>query len=159
MERLTHAAKGEEPSESATGSSRSRRSVVPGASRVCSICLCLVAMSGCKSPSAPVEVLSEPEPNGSHSVMPPPAKRSAGPQADTFTLTGTIVWKALEGGFFAIHSDDGKKYGPINLPDAMKQDGLRISVTVRPQKGAASFHMYGALVEIVHTDPGKAVTR
>ncbi|MCH8217790.1 MAG: hypothetical protein IH892_13580 [Planctomycetes bacterium] len=91
--------------------------------------------------------------------MPPPTKRSAGLQADTFTLTGTIVWKALEGGFFAIHSDDGKKYDPINLPDAMKQDGLRISVTVRPKKGAASFHMYGAIVELVDIGPIQGVTR
>ena len=116
-------------------------------------------MSGCTTPSAPAEVLPEPEPNGSDSVMPPPAKRSAGPQADTFTLTGTIVWKALEGGFFAIHSDDGKKYDPINLPDAMKKEGLRVSVTARLKKGAVSFHMYGSIIEIVDIGPVQGVTR
>ncbi len=159
MERLTHVAKGEESSEAATGSSRSWRSVVSRAGCVVSICLFLVAMSGCTTPSPPAEVLPEPEPNGSDSVMPPPAKRSAGPQADTFTLTGTIVWKALEGGFFAIHADDGKKYDPINLPDSMKKEGLRVSVTVRLKKGAMSFHMYGAIIEIVDIGPIQGVTR
>ena len=91
--------------------------------------------------------------------MPPPAKRSAGPKADTFTLTGTIVWKALEGGFFAIHSDDGKKYDPINLPDSLKKEGLRVSVTARRKKGVVSFHMYGSIIEIVDIGPIQGVTR
>ena len=92
-------------------------------------------------------------------MMPPPAKKSAGPRAGTFTLTGTIVWKALEGGFFAIHSDDGKKYDPINLPDSLKKEGLRIHATARLKKGAMSFHMYGAIVELVDIGPVQGVTR
>ncbi len=91
--------------------------------------------------------------------MPPPTKRSADGQAETFTLNGTVVWKAIEGGFFAIHADDGKKYDPINLPDSLKKEGLRVSVTARLKKDAVSFHMYGAIVEIVDTEPILGVTR
>lgn len=91
--------------------------------------------------------------------MPPPAQQPAGPQADTFALTGTVVWQTLEGGFFAIHTDDGKKYDPINLPNAMKQDGLRISVQARLKEGAVSFHMYGPIIEIVDTTSAEASTR
>lgn len=153
MEPLTHAAKRGESSESLPGWTRSWRSVVPHGSPVFSICLFLVAVSGCKSPSSPAGILPDPDPNASDPVMPPPAKMSADAQADTFTLTGTIVWKALEGGFFAIHADDGEKYDPINLPDSIKKDGLRVSATARLKKGAVSFHMYGSIVEIVDIGP------
>lgn len=34
---------------------------------------------------------------------------------DTFELHGTVVYKDIEGGFFAIDGDDGKTYDPINL--------------------------------------------
>ena len=91
--------------------------------------------------------------------MPPPAQQPVGPPADTFTLAGTVVWQTLEGGFFAIHTDDGKKYDPINLPEAMKQDGLRISVQARLKEGAVSFHMYGPIIEIVDTTSAEASDR
>jgi hypothetical protein len=38
---------------------------------------------------------------------------------DTVDLQGTVVKKDLEGGFFAIESDDGRVYDPINLPDRL----------------------------------------
>ena len=50
---------------------------------------------------------------------------------DTVDLQRTVVKKDLEGGFFAIESDDGRVYDPINLPDRFKKHGLRVNVTAK----------------------------
>ena len=61
-----------------------------------------------------------------------------------------MVYKNIEGGFFAIESDDGSKYDPINLPESFRRDGLEVKVSARFKKEAMSFHMYGAIIEVVN---------
>lgn len=68
---------------------------------------------------------------------------------ETFQIRGTVVYKNLEGGFFAIHGDDGSKYDAINLPESFRKDGLKVKVTAQLKKDAVSFHMYGKIIEIV----------
>ena len=70
-------------------------------------------------------------------------------RSDTFELRGTVVRNELEGGFFAIEGDDGRTYEPINLPEAFKQDGMRVNATVRIREDIGSIHMVGAIVEII----------
>jgi len=70
-------------------------------------------------------------------------------KADTIEIQGTVVYKDLEGGFFAIDADDGKTYDPVNLPASFKQNGLRVKATVRVKNNAAGIHMVGDIVEIV----------
>ena len=60
-----------------------------------------------------------------------------------------MVYKDLEGGFFAIVSDDNRKYNPINLPESFMQDGLKVKITARPRTDAMSIHMYGEIIEII----------
>jgi hypothetical protein len=63
-------------------------------------------------------------------------------------IEGTVVYKDLEGGFFALESDDGNKFNPVNLPEDFRKDGLKVNVSARPYEGM-SMHMYGTLIEIV----------
>lgn len=119
------------------------------------ILTCITALNGCKdSPDSTKDVpktepnVSEPnisEPNDSLSSDIP-----AIPSAGTFEITGTIVYKGLEGGFFAIDGDNGSKYDPISLPESFRKDGIKVKVTARVRKDAMSIHMYGPIIEIVN---------
>jgi len=64
-------------------------------------------------------------------------------------ISGTVVYKELEGGFFAIEGDGGKIYDPINLPDAFKKDGLKVNVNARLRNDMGSIRMVGDIIEII----------
>ena len=68
---------------------------------------------------------------------------------DTFNIQGTVVRMVIEGGFFAVKSDDGKTFEPINLPDSFKRDGMKVSVTARIRRDMGSIHMVGDIIEIL----------
>jgi hypothetical protein len=70
-------------------------------------------------------------------------------QADIVEIQGTVVYKELEGGFYAIEGDDGRIYDPINLPESFKTNGLRVRARVRYKNDAVGIHMAGDIVEIV----------
>jgi len=72
--------------------------------------------------------------------------------ADLFEIEGTVTYQSLEGGFYAIDGTDGRKYDPINLPEAFKQDGLKVKGVVRLKEDVVSFHMYGEFIEIVELE-------
>ena len=61
---------------------------------------------------------------------------------------GTIVYLDLEGGFYGITADDGTNYDPINLPDAFKTEGMRVTFIGFVRKDMASTHMWGQILEI-----------
>jgi hypothetical protein len=65
------------------------------------------------------------------------------------SFTGTVAYKSLERGFFALDADDGQKYMPINLAKDFAIDGLRVRVSARVRADMAGIHMYGTLIEIV----------
>jgi len=69
---------------------------------------------------------------------------------DDFIGTGTIVFLTFEGGFYGIKADDGKSYDPVNLPAEFRKEGLRVRFEAKELKNQASFHMWGAIIEIVH---------
>ncbi|MBM4154930.1 MAG: hypothetical protein FJ221_07850 [Lentisphaerae bacterium] len=64
------------------------------------------------------------------------------------TFAGTVSWKALETGFYAIDADDGQGYEPINLPAEYSVDGLRVQVSAILRNDMASINMYGIIIEI-----------
>ncbi len=74
---------------------------------------------------------------------------SAVPNQDIVVGVGTIVFISLEGGFYAILSDDGVTYDPRSLPDGFMIDGLRVRFTVRILPGAIGFHQVGPIVEVL----------
>ena len=48
-------------------------------------------------------------------------------------IKGVVVYQDLEGGFWGIKSDDGRRFVPVNpLPERMKKDGTPITATVTP---------------------------
>jgi hypothetical protein len=69
--------------------------------------------------------------------------------AATISITGTIQFFSLEGGFFAIRADDGKTYDPINLPAEYHKDGIRVRFKGRLRTDLVGVHMIGPIVEIV----------
>ena len=118
------------------------------------ILMCGVALVGCKGKSDSEKGIPKAEPNVSEpDIAEPnesPSSRSPTiPDCDTFEIQGTVVHKNIEGGFFAIDDDDGRKYNPINLSESFRRDGLKVKVTARLRVDAMSIHMYGAIIEVV----------
>ena len=67
----------------------------------------------------------------------------------TGVVTGTIRYIDLEGGFYGIETDDGQKLDPVNLPEELQKDGLRIEARVEELRDRVSIRMWGTLVRIV----------
>ncbi|MCH8217450.1 MAG: hypothetical protein IH892_11840 [Planctomycetes bacterium] len=116
---------------------------------------CVAALIGCRDDSDSAKDIQKTEPNVSESNAfeandSPSYEIPTIPPGDTFEIQGTVVYKNIEGGFFAIESDDGSKYDPINLPESFRRDGLKVKVSARFKKEAMSFHMYGAIIEVVN---------
>jgi hypothetical protein len=105
-----------------------------------------VTIIGCKDTSDTSTQIANTEPNETASAVSPTMPIAE----DTFEIMGTVTYKHIEGGFYAIDGDDGRKYDPINLPDSFRKDGLKVKVTARLKKDAMSFHMYGAIIEVVN---------
>jgi hypothetical protein len=62
---------------------------------------------------------------------------------NSFHLTGQdTLLHGLEGGFYGIIGDDGKKYQPTNLPRKLKKDGLAIKFDAK-RKDVISTHFNG----------------
>ena len=114
------------------------------------ILICVAALAGCSYITGSSNDIQRSEPNIPESDESPSPDRPPTVPADSFEIVGTVVHKAIEGGFYAIDGDNGRKYDPINLPESFKKDGLRVKVTARRRTDAMSFHMYGAIIEILN---------
>jgi hypothetical protein len=68
---------------------------------------------------------------------------------DVIRGTGTVRFMTLEGGFFAIHGDDGIVYDPMNLPAAFRRDGTRVRFEARIRRDLGGIHMVGPIVEVL----------
>jgi len=69
----------------------------------------------------------------------------------TIETTGTVVFVGLNGGFFGILGDDGKRYEPINLPSDCEVVGLRVWFKARILQ--RTIHMWGIPIEIIEIVP------
>ena len=122
------------------------------------ILICVVALVSCKDKTSSSDDIQNAEPNISEANEPqvaeanepPSSEITPPPPADSFEIVGTVVYKSIEGGFYAIDGDNGIKYDPINLTESFRKDGLRVKVTARPRTDAMSLHMYGAIIEVVN---------
>lgn len=63
--------------------------------------------------------------------------------------TGMIVRMDLEGGFYAIQSDDGTTYDPRSLLEEFQVDSLRVSFKLRIIPDAMGTHQVGPIVDVV----------
>jgi len=114
------------------------------------ILISVVALVSCKDKRSSSNDIQNAEPNISESNEPPSPESTLTPPADSFEIVGTVTYRNIEGGFYAIDGDNGSKYDPINLPESFRKDGLRVKVTARLRMDAMSLHMYGAIVEVVN---------
>ena len=71
------------------------------------------------------------------------------PEEGVIESTGTVEYIDLEGGFYGIVSEDGRRFDPTDLAEEFRQDGLRIRFRVRPREGLVGTHMWGTLVEVL----------
>lgn len=72
-----------------------------------------------------------------------------GPEkSQDITLTGTIIYNDLEGGFYGLNTDDGQQYLPLDLPDAYKKDGMRVRMTGVPDPDVMTIQMWGTPFKI-----------
>lgn len=65
------------------------------------------------------------------------------------SLSGTVRYIPLEGGFFGIIGDDGQRYDPLeSLPEGLRIDGKRVSFSAR-QRDICTIHMWGMVITII----------
>lgn len=63
-------------------------------------------------------------------------------------IKGTVSFQNLEMGFWGIIEDDGTKWMIVNMPEQLKKEGKKVSVTLRPIE-AMSFSMWGTPARII----------
>lgn len=68
--------------------------------------------------------------------------------ANSVNFKGTVNYITLEGGFWGIISEDGKKYDPINLEESFKIENMPVEVEARVIN-SPSVHMWGKVIEIL----------
>ncbi len=92
-----------------------------------------VAMSGgaCRSADQPSQDLSAPA----------PSERIEG--------FGVVTYVDLEGGFFGITMEDGRRLDPQQLEEPFRRDGLRVRVVAEPVRGVMTTRMWGVVVKLV----------
>ncbi len=65
------------------------------------------------------------------------------------TMTGTIIYVELEGGFFGIIADSGERYFPLNLDQQYKVKDLRVRIEGKIRRNVMTTTMWGTPFEIL----------
>ena len=60
----------------------------------------------------------------------------------------TVVYKTVENGFYALDADNGRRFQPLNLPQAMRVHGTRVKVAGVIKQDMATTANYGQTFEI-----------
>jgi hypothetical protein len=71
------------------------------------------------------------------------------PVTDEVMFTGTVRRVTIEGGFFGVVADDGRKFNATSLAKAYQSDGLRVTVRAKIRRDLKSFRMWGQIIEIL----------
>lgn len=83
-------------------------------------------------------------------AMPEPAPNATAPTR--ISTTGTVRFQELEGGFWGIIADDGRKFDPMGLDAKFQKDGLRVRFEATPDPDRMSTHMWGRIVRITRIE-------
>jgi len=67
---------------------------------------------------------------------------------ESTVLTGMIVYKELEGGFFAFIADNGDRFTLHGLSDAYKKNGLIVEITGNTKPDMMTITQFGTVFEI-----------
>jgi len=71
---------------------------------------------------------------------------------DEVTLTGSIVFKELEGGFYAFITESGDRYTLHNLEEQFQQNGLIAKVTGVPKPKMMTFTQFGTVLQVTNVE-------
>ncbi len=114
--------------------------------------LLLVACAGAPEPTTPesnTHESSTPEPSAAAPVENSPVTTETPPADDPLIrTTGKMVYLDLEGGFWGIEADDGRKFDPLELDEKFHKEGLRVVFEAVPNTDMMSTRMWGTLVEL-----------
>ncbi|WP_147291801.1 hypothetical protein [Alteromonas aestuariivivens] len=69
-------------------------------------------------------------------------------QTQAETLTGTIVYKTMEGGFYAFEAENGKHYTLQGLDNSYRRNGLKVMITGMALPDVMTFTQYGTVFKI-----------
>jgi hypothetical protein len=61
---------------------------------------------------------------------------------------GVVKKNPLEGGFWELHTEDGKKYQLSGGDDELRKEGARVEVHGKIDKGAMGIGMTGPVLEV-----------
>jgi hypothetical protein len=64
------------------------------------------------------------------------------------TFRGVVKKNPLEGGFWELHTDDGKKYQLQGGDDKLRKEGARVEVEGKVDKGAMGIGMTGPVLAV-----------
>ena len=106
--------------------------------KIISYVVAAIAISGCageKVTASPSQV----------SQNQPQAEKQA---EDMINVTGTIVFKGMEGGFYALDADDGRKFMPQGMNKALLKHGMKVQVTGIILKDMLTFQQYGEVLKV-----------
>lgn len=107
------------------------------------VLLILVPFSGCLIASADTGELSKADECG-YSMT-----KQLIDGSEWVTANGTLRWMDLEGGFWGIETEDGRKFDLItDVCTDLRQDGLRVHFEGRTRPDMSSGHMWGELFEL-----------
>jgi hypothetical protein len=76
---------------------------------------------------------------------------SSSDMKEEICFVAEVRWLSLEGGFYGLVTDDGRKFIPLNLPETFRKEGLKIRVKGRV-KNVVSIYMWGIPFEIYEID-------
>ena len=85
-------------------------------------------------------------------ITPPASGKDAPPGKSAgavIEFSGQVVRVELEGGFFGLVSEDGRRFLPINLPDEFRRDGLAVEVRGRRLPATVGYRMWAPRLEIL----------
>lgn len=68
---------------------------------------------------------------------------------NTMTIFCTVKFINLSGGFWGITDVENNKWFPINLPEALKKEGLGVRLKAQKENDYFSIYMWGTPVEIL----------
>ena len=69
-------------------------------------------------------------------------------EPDSTQIVATVEFLNVEGGCWSLIAGDGVRYEPVKLAEQFREDGLRVTATVRPLEEVASVCQIGKIVEI-----------
>lgn len=65
------------------------------------------------------------------------------------SIKGTVKYQDIGTGCWGIIDEKGKEWRVVNMPEQLKFDGKKVSVSVKPAKEDFSVFMWGEPVEVL----------